>query len=80
MATPESDAGVKKMYQHMQEVEQGLIPESSPPDFVRSDWKPDEHGLPGWFGPDWHPTERAIKAFQGGPQGISEATSSEPEA
>lgn len=62
MATPESDAGVKKMYQHMQEVEAGLVPEFSPPDFVRSDWKQDEHGFPGWFGPDWHPTERAIVA------------------
>ena len=78
MATPESDAGVRKMYQHMQEVEVGLIPSASPPDFVRSDWLPDKHGFPGWFGPNWHPTESDNKTFQGGPQGIT-GHSSEPE-
>ena len=49
--------------QHMREVEAGLIPADSPPDFVRSDWKPGPGGLPGWFGPDYHPTPEAIAAF-----------------
>jgi hypothetical protein len=64
MATAESDAGVKKIYLHMREVEGGLIPESSPPDFVRADWKPDERGLPGWFGPQYHPEPHVLEAFK----------------
>ena len=64
MATPESDAGVKRMYQHQVEVEQGLIPADSPVDFVRADWKPDVKGFPGWYGPDYDPTERERKEFQ----------------
>ena len=64
MTTPESDAGVKKMFQHIQEVEAGLIPEDSPVDFVRSDWKPDARGFPGWYGPDYDPNERQRAEFE----------------
>ena len=63
MATPESDAGVRKLYRHIAEVQQGLIPEASPVDFVRSDWKLDERGFPGWYGPDYSPNERERLEF-----------------
>ena len=43
------------MLQHEKEVEAGLIPADSPPDFVRADWKPGPGGVPGWFGPDFRP-------------------------
>jgi hypothetical protein len=64
MATPESDAGVWKMWLHMQEVSAGLIPADSPVDFVRADWKPDAKGFPGWYGPDYNPRGREGKEFQ----------------
>ena len=49
-----------RQLQHMKEVEAGLIPADSPPTFIRADWKPNSKGAPGWFGPDWKPSEQAI--------------------
>ena len=46
MASEEAHADVERLMQHMREVEAGLIPADSPPDFVRSDWKPGPGGLP----------------------------------
>jgi hypothetical protein len=50
---------------HARQVAEGLIPADSPPTFVRpeGDDALDERGLPWWFGPDYHPTERAIEEF-----------------
>jgi len=55
--------GTAQAYALMDEVERGLIPADSPPDFLREDWVPDAKGLPGWFGPDCAPTEDVLDAF-----------------
>ena len=62
----EAKADVDLMMRHLAQVREGLIPPDSPPRFVL----PDEvhrliNGLPWWFGPDFHPTEEALKALSG---------------
>jgi hypothetical protein len=61
--TPEASEHLDRLMQHIKEVNAGLIPEDSPVDFIRADWKPDENGKPGWFGPDWKPEERDVEAI-----------------
>ena len=51
--TPEALELADRINQHNKEVAAGLIPEDSPPTFIRADWKPNENGLPGWFPPDF---------------------------
>lgn len=49
---------------HAIQVQEGLIPEDSPPAFVRPEG--DDalvDGLPWWFGPDYSPTSEAIAEF-----------------
>jgi hypothetical protein len=47
---------------HAAQVQNGLIPADSPPDFTLP--QPlDSKGLPWWFGPDYDPTPEAIGAF-----------------
>ena len=62
--TPEAKVHQIKLLQHEKEVAAGLIPEDSPPDFIRADWgKAEEHGgRPGWYGPRWDPEEAARRA------------------
>ena len=64
-ATPEAHARIERMMLHIQQVDAGLIPADSPPDFVRpeGDRAHDERGLPWWFGPDYHPTPQALAEF-----------------
>lgn len=50
----EEEAHRVRLVQHAEEVEAGLIPPDSPPTWLRSDWVPDEHGRPGWFGPSFN--------------------------
>ena len=54
-----------RLMKHTAQVEAGLIPSDSPPDFVRPEGEAalDERGLPWWFGPDYHPTPEAIAEF-----------------
>lgn len=72
MASKEAHDEVRRMFEHMQQVEAGLIPADSPPDFVRPE---DGLGggpngdLPWWFPPDYKPTEEALKEFQETPPG-----------
>ena len=49
--------------QHIREVNAGLIPATSPVDFIRADWVPDADGKPGWFAPDWDPDQRNVDAI-----------------
>ncbi len=65
MASDEAHARIEKMMLHQQQVDSGLIPEDSPPMFVRPEGADalDERGLPWWFGPDYHPTPEALAAF-----------------
>jgi hypothetical protein len=60
-----SDADRERMHRnllHAAQVQDGLIPADSPPDFTVP--QPlDSKGLPWWFGPDYHPTPEAIAAF-----------------
>jgi hypothetical protein len=62
VASEEAKARVKRMVLHAEQVGAGLLPVDSPPDFVRPDTV-DERGLPWWFGPDYHPTDRALVEF-----------------
>lgn len=63
MASAEAHANVTKILEHLQQVEDGLIPEDSPPLFTVP--QPlDAKGLPWWFGPDYKPTEEAIAEFE----------------
>jgi hypothetical protein len=64
-ATPEGHARIKRLLDHMEQVEAGLIPADSPPMFllpVGSDAL-DERGLPWWFGPSYLPTPEALAEF-----------------
>ena len=65
MASREAHAHIRLLMKHREQVDAGLIPKDSPPDFVRpeGDDALDERGLPWWFGPDYHPTERALAEF-----------------
>ncbi len=64
LADPVEKARVLRLIQHQEEVEAGLIPASSPPDFIRADWgKAEDHGnRPGWYGPSWDPEEAQLRA------------------
>ncbi len=56
---------MKRSMLHAVQVQEGLIPADSPPDFVRpeGDAATDERGLPWWFGPEYCPTPEAIREF-----------------
>ena len=56
-------AAEDSIVQHRAEVDAGLLPADSPPDFVRSDWQQRPDGLPGWFPPEYHPTNEALEEF-----------------
>jgi hypothetical protein len=63
--TPEDHAYFDRVFKHIEQVEAGLIPADSPPDFVRPEGEDGMvNGLPSWFGPDYHPTEAALKSFE----------------
>jgi hypothetical protein len=70
MASREAHERIEKLLLHQQQVDAGLIPADSPPTFVRPEGADalDERGLPWWFGPDYHPTERALEEFSKRPQ------------
>jgi hypothetical protein len=61
-ATDEQKQYADALITHGQQVADGLIPADSPPAFTVPQTV-DERGLPWWFGPDYHPTERAIAEF-----------------
>jgi len=65
MALDEAKARMERIFLHAQQVQAGLIPADSPPDFVRPEGNAalDERGLPWWFGPDYHPTPEALAEF-----------------
>ena len=65
MASREAHDHIRLLMKHREQVDAGVIPKDSPPDFLRpeGDDALDERGLPWWFGPDYHPTERAIEEF-----------------
>jgi hypothetical protein len=64
-ASPEALAFVQILFKHAEQVEAGLIPADSPPTFVRPEGEDahDAKGLPWWWGPSYHPTERALREF-----------------
>jgi hypothetical protein len=64
---------VDRLVQHVVEVKAGLIPENSPPTWIRSDWRPDASGKPGWFGPDYHLDQQTIDS-------VAEATAEQTKA
>ena len=77
---------------HREQVDAGLIPKDSPPDFVRpeGDDAQTSEGLPWWFGEDFHPTPEALKSFEepvpghpanndGGPTPLIETSQTKPE-
>lgn len=56
---------VELQMKHLKQVEAGLIPEDSPPTFVRPEGDAAlVDGKPWWMGPDYHPTEEALKAVE----------------
>lgn len=62
-ASPEAHAWIDHDLLHLKQVEAGLIPADSPPDFTLP--QPlDEKGLPWWFGPDYKPTPEALAAAE----------------
>jgi len=65
MVSDEAKARMERIFLHAQQVQAGLIPADSPPDFVRPEGNAalDERGLPWWFGPDYHPTPEALAEF-----------------
>jgi hypothetical protein len=65
MASDEARARMERIYLHAQQVEAGLLPANSPPDFVRpeGDDALDERGLPWWFGPSYQATPEALAEF-----------------
>ena len=63
MMTPEeAEALADRMHRHVMQIDAGLIPEDSPPGFLREDW-PTDGTVPPWFGPDYNPTPEAIESF-----------------
>jgi hypothetical protein len=53
---------MKRIMLHAVQVQDGLIPEDSPDDFVLP--RPlDDNGLPWFFGPDYNPTKQALDEF-----------------
>lgn len=62
MASQEAVDHIDTIVKHAQQVEEGLIPADSPPDFVRPD-DAEVDGKPWWFGPDYNPTDEAIAEF-----------------
>jgi hypothetical protein len=64
-ASPEAHAYVHRLFKHAEQVQAGLLPADSPPDFVRPEGADalDERGLPWWYGPSWNPTPEAIAEF-----------------
>lgn len=68
MASQEAHDHIRRLMKHREQVDAGLIPKDSPPDFVRPEG--DDalvDGKPWWYGPDYHPTERALEEFSKGP-------------
>ncbi|MGA2931674.1 MAG: hypothetical protein ABSE98_06260 [Acidimicrobiales bacterium] len=64
MASREAHERIEKLLLHQQQVDAGLIPEDSPPTFVRPEGDAAlVNNLPWWFGPDYHPTPEAIAEF-----------------
>jgi len=61
MASQEAHDHIRRLVKHREQVDAGLIPKDSPPDFVRPEGLVD--GKPWWFGPDYHPTPEALAAF-----------------
>ena len=58
------EAKMKRIILHAVQVQDGLIPTDSPPDFVRPEGEDAlVDGLPWWFGPDYKPTPEAIAEF-----------------
>ena len=58
----ELKAEADRVFQHAMEVADGIIPENSPPTFIRSDWKDDLNGPPPWYGPDYDPSQLMLEA------------------
>lgn len=70
-ASDEARATMYRLMLHAVQVQDGLIPPDSPPDFTLP--QPlDARGLPWWFGPDFHPTPAALKEFSPGPDELVE--------
>lgn len=65
MSDKDHEALADSLHEHVQQVLAGAIPADSPLDFVKPDEEDslDEHGRPWWFGPDFKPTEAAMKEF-----------------
>ena len=65
MASEEAHVHIRLLMKHRAQVDAGLIPKDSPPDFVRpeGDDALDERGMPWFYGPSWRPTPEAIAAF-----------------
>lgn len=78
MSSQEAVDHVKRITDHAQQVEAGLIPADSPPDFVRPEGDAAEvDGKPWWFGPDYAPTDQAIAAFAEMPASAGDDTGGE---
>jgi hypothetical protein len=60
MASEEAHKHIRLLMKHREQVDAGLIPNDSPPDFVRpeGDDALDERGLPWFHGPSYSPTQK----------------------
>jgi hypothetical protein len=66
MTDQEHEDYADRMELHTKQVAAGLIPEDSPPDFVRPEGTEavDDHGRPWWFGKSYKPTAIALERSQ----------------
>jgi hypothetical protein len=71
-ATPEGHARIERLLEHQRQVDAGLIPADSPPDFLRPEGADalDERGLPWWMGPEYLPTPEALAEFSRPPRAV----------
>jgi len=66
MASREAHDHIRLLMKHREQVDAGLIPKDSPPDFVRPEGEDAlVDGLPWWFGgnTNYKPTPEALEEF-----------------